>query len=148
MVTIKGGQRVELSWRRLRKFFANISHTSSSWPIPSACTDAAKDTPSTPAPTYGKEHNFDQRDYDIPIPSQKSIPDDFQRNVSDNVKYDKLATRKLHQTPFLLLAKQTKVSRRIATYLSLYQTAIPDNYICDNEVEKNAKLVPRTLHAH
>ena len=87
MVTIKGGQRVELSWRRLRKFFANISHTSSSWPIPSACTDAAKDTPSTPAPLSGEEDGIAQRDYKLPIPSVKAIPDDYERN-DENDKDD------------------------------------------------------------
>ena len=54
-------------------------------------TDAAKDTPPTPALPFGEEDDISQRVYNLPIPSRKSLPDDYERNNNnDNEKYDKV----------------------------------------------------------
>ena len=49
-----------------------------------------KDTPPTPAPPAGKEDDSAQRDYDLPIPSQKAIPDNYERDDDKDGIYDKV----------------------------------------------------------
>ena len=118
MVPIKEGWRVELIWRRLEQVLANRSRTSSSRPTALAWTNAAKFTQSMFAPLSVKEDYFDQRDYDIPTPSQNAIPDNFERDDNDNVKDNKFASRKIHLRPFLLPTRQMMVPKKIATYPS------------------------------
>ena len=49
----------------------------------------AKDTPSTPAPLSGEEDGIAQRDYKLPIPSVKAIPDDYERNDDNDTDDEK-----------------------------------------------------------
>ena len=50
----------------------------------------AKDTPHTSAPSVGKEDDIAQRDYDLPIPYRKEIPDNYEHNNGNDKKNDKV----------------------------------------------------------
>ena len=81
---------MEISRRQLRQKSAKISHTSSSRPSASVWTDAAKYTPPTPDTPSDKSDYSALRDYDLPIPSQKAIPGDYECDDDDYEKYDKV----------------------------------------------------------
>ena len=68
---------------------AKISRTSSSLTSASTWTDSAKDTPPTPTPTNGEECDSAPRDYDLTIPSQKAIPNNYECDNDDDEEYDK-----------------------------------------------------------
>ena len=68
----------------LRKKSAKRSRISSSRLTALACTDTAKDTPPTTAPPAGNSYDSEQRDYDLPIPSRKALPDDYERDDDDD----------------------------------------------------------------
>ena len=89
-VPIRGRWRVELSWRQLRKNSANRSCTSSSCPSASAWTDATKDASSTPAPPVSEADDTTPRDYNLPIPSLKVVPDDYERDKDNDRKDEKV----------------------------------------------------------
>ena len=74
---------MELSRQWLSQKLAKRSRTSSSPTIASAWNDADKDTPPTPAPPAGEADDSAPRDYDLPIPSRKAIPDDYERDDDD-----------------------------------------------------------------
>ena len=71
---------MELSWRWLWKKSAKRSRTSSYLPPTSARINAAKDIPSTPNSPNGKADDITPSDYDLPIPSQMTIPSDYERD--------------------------------------------------------------------
>ena len=121
MVPIRGGWRVELIWRRFRQNSSNRSRTSSSCPTALAWTDAAKEIPPTPATTSGEEYYIAQKDKDLPIPTQKALPDDYERDDDDNKKYDKVAPRTLHPRPLLPSETLMIDPRGITTYSSLLE---------------------------
>ena len=50
----------------------------------------SKDTPPTPAPPSGKADDIAQRDYDLPIPSRKAIPDEYECKSDNDKKDDKV----------------------------------------------------------
>ena len=50
----------------------------------------AKNTPTTPAPPAGEADDSAHRDYDLPIPSQKLVSDDYERDNDKNDKDDKV----------------------------------------------------------
>ena len=52
-------------------------------PPASAWTDAAKDNPPTPAPNDGESGESNPRYYDLPIPSQMAIPNDYEHDEDD-----------------------------------------------------------------
>ena len=111
---------MELVWGRLREKLSKRYHTSSSRTTSSEWTDAAKDTPPTPATPSGEEDDISQRVYNLPIPSRKSLPDDYERNNNnDNEKYKKVAQRTLHPRPLLPPVRQMIVTRGITNYPSL-----------------------------
>ena len=125
---IRVGQRVEISRRHLRQKSAKRSLTYFSWTTASAQTDAAKDTPPTPAPPVGEEDDIAQRVYHLPTPSQKGLPDDYKRNDdndNNNGKEQKLAQRILHPRPILLPLRQIIVLRGINTHPSLPERRFP-----------------------
>ena len=77
---------MELSWWQFRKKSDKRSCTSSSRPTASAYNDADKDTPPTPTPPSREADDSAQRDYYLPIPSRKVLPDDYERNDDENNK--------------------------------------------------------------
>ena len=101
MVPIKEGWRVELRWGQLRQNLANRSHTTSSRPTAAAWADAAKDTPPMPTIIAGKEDDIARRVYNLPIPSQNLLPDEYERDEDDDKKDEKFAQRTLHPRPLL-----------------------------------------------
>ena len=141
-VVIRGGWRVDLSWRRLRQKLAKKSCTSSSLPIASKWTDSTKDTPPTTDPPSGKEDDKAQRDYGIPIPSWKAIPDDYERdNNNDDITDETFAPRTLPTRPLLPTERQMIVTRRINTYPSLPERLLPMNMNATTTITKNTKIL-------
>ena len=100
-VQIRGEWSVELSRRRLRQKYTKRSRTPSSCPTVLVWTAASKKTPHTPAPPAGEEDDSTQRDYNLPIPLQKAIPDDYARDDKDDKKYEKVTPRTLQPHPLL-----------------------------------------------
>ena len=64
-----------------------IAHTSSFPPPASALTNINQEDPPPPAPTASKSDERPPRDYNLLIPSQLMIPNDYEWN--DNDDYDK-----------------------------------------------------------
>ena len=126
-VLIRGGWRVELSWRRLRQKSAKRSHTSSSHPTASEWTDATKDTLPTPAPPSGEEYDVDQKVYHLPIPSWKSPPEKCERDDNDNEKYEKVIQSALHLHPLLPTAYDIPIP---------YRNWIPNYYERDDDEDE------------
>ena len=124
-LTIRGGWIVELSRWWLRQNSAKRSHTSSSRITASEWTDAATDTPPTPAPADGKGDDISQRVYDLPTPSQKSLLDYYERDNDDAEKDEKFAQKTFHVRPLLPLARQIRVPRGIKTYPYLPKRRFP-----------------------
>ena len=77
---------MDLSWWQLRQKSEKRSRTSSFRPTAPAYNDAAKDTPPTPSPPVVEADDSAQRDYYLPIPSRKALPDDYERNDDENNK--------------------------------------------------------------
>ena len=80
---------MELSQKRLQKKSSHRSRTSSLPPPSSASTEDAQETPPLYAPLARKSDDSTPRDYNLPIPSQMAIPDDYERDNNDNNKYEK-----------------------------------------------------------
>ena len=76
-----------------------------------AWTDAAKDTPPTPAPPDREADDSAQRDYDLPIPSTKALPKYCEHNENDNKTKEKVAPRTLHQCPLIPTTRKMIVPR-------------------------------------
>ena len=119
-VPIRGGWRVELSRWWLRQKYVKRSRISFSWTTALAWTNAAKYIPPTPTPPVGEADDIYQKNYDQPIPSRNSIPDDYEcdDNENDETK-EKVAPRTLHPRPLLSPARQMIVPRGIKTNPSL-----------------------------
>ena len=116
---------MELSWRRLRQKSVKRSRTSSSRTTASAWTDAAKDTLTTPVPPAGKSDDSVQRDYDLPIPSRKALPDDYERDDDNNKTNEEVAPRTLHPRLLLPPSRQMIVPRGIETNPSIPERRFP-----------------------
>ena len=78
---------MELSWRLLSKKSSKRYGTSPSRTSESVWTDTVKYTPPTPDPTVGEADDCEPRDYDLPIPSRKAIPDDYECDDNKEEKY-------------------------------------------------------------
>ena len=50
----------------------------------------SKDTPPTPAPPSGEADDIAQRDYNLPIPSRKAIPDEYERKNDNHDRDEKV----------------------------------------------------------
>ena len=79
---------MELSLCPLRQKSDNKFCTPSSRPTAFPWTDAGKDTPTTPAPPVDVEYDSAQMDYNLPMPSRKALPDNYERG-DDNVMKQK-----------------------------------------------------------
>ena len=131
---------MELVWGRLREKLSKRYHTSSSRTTSSEWTDAAKDTPPTPATPSGEEDDISQRVYDLPIPSRKLLPDDYECNNDNDKKDEKVAQSTLHLHPLLLSSRQMIVPRMIMTHPSLPERRFPTTMNATTKTTKKTKI--------
>ena len=95
---------------------AKRSRTSSSWTTESEWNDAAKNTPPAPAPTAAEKDDISQRVYNLPIPFQKALPDEYERDDDNDKKDEKVAPRTLHPRQLLLPARKMILTIGITTH--------------------------------
>ena len=81
-----------------------------------ACSDATKDTPPTTAIPAGEEDGTSKRVYDLPIPSQKSLLDNYEHGDNNDEKYERVAQSTIHPRPLLPSVGQMIVPIGITTY--------------------------------
>ena len=116
---------MDISRLWLRQKYVKRSRISSSCPTASAWTDVAKVSPPTPAHTTGEADDSSQMDYDLPIPSRKVLPDEYERDDNDDVTKDKVAPRTIHPRLLLPSVRHMIVPRGIKTNPSLPKRRFP-----------------------
>ena len=143
MVPIRGGCRVKLSQQRLRQNLSKRSQTSSSCPTVLSWTETNKDTPPMPIPPAGEEDESAQRGYGLPIPSQKTIPDDYECDNSNDVKDKKVTALTLHAGLILQWTSQMIVPRWPSAYPPLPERRFPETMDAETTTTTKKTTNPR-----